>query len=123
MRGHPELNWPAFDQAAGQLRAMGHEVFSPAEYDRKTFGTTEKVLESMGNDEHGHMVRFFGHQDTSIILICDGIAFLPGFEDSVGARMEFFLARFLGLECFHPDGTPYPSDEAELRVGRAICGI
>lgn len=34
MRGHPELNWPAFDRAAAEVALMGYEPVSPADIDR-----------------------------------------------------------------------------------------
>ena len=49
MRGHPEFNAPAFAAAAADLRAVGHEVFSPAEHSVKLFG--EAVRKSAAGDE------------------------------------------------------------------------
>ncbi len=51
MIGRPEFGFAEFDEAAALLRALGHEVFNPAERDRAagfkpagTHGTPEELL-------------------------------------------------------------------------------
>ena len=50
MRNYPRNNFPAFDAAAAKLRADGHEVFNPAEHDRKTYGDGSGKLFELWQD-------------------------------------------------------------------------
>jgi hypothetical protein len=102
MSGLPEFNFPAFDVAAAALRNKGHEVFSPAERDRKEFGEDF----AKGSDGSHESVNI-GDVDIRNIIkkdldwICDhaeAIALLPGWEASKGARVEWALAQFLNLK-------------------------
>lgn len=89
MRGYPQLNHPAFDQAALSLRKAGHEVFSPAENDRAqgiTSGTADTVI------------RVLLGQDLAYITgIADGIVVLPNWQHSRGARAETATAWAIGI--------------------------
>lgn len=97
MTGLPNYNFPAFDAAAAQLRALGHEVFSPAENDRDNgYDPTG----SNGHDaaEHGFDLRAALKDDLS--WICDhaqAVALLPGWVRSKGANAEVALAVALGI--------------------------
>jgi hypothetical protein len=91
-------NFPAFDAAAKQLRAAGHTVFNPAENDREN-GFNATGLKGHEAAEHGFDLRETLKQDLS--WICDhaeGLALLPGWEKSKGARAEVALAEALGIE-------------------------
>lgn len=79
MTGIPHFNYPAFNAAAAMLRAEGHEVFNPAEVTETDRRAALKA---------------------DLTWICDhaeGIALLPGWERSSGARAEHALAVALGL--------------------------
>lgn len=95
MRGYPLYNFPAFDAGAAALRAMGHAVISPAELDRAT-----------GFDEHStdplpdNFVEEAMRRDVEALLHVDGVAFLPGWARSTGARFELAVAQQLGLLTF-----------------------
>lgn len=81
MRGIPEHNYPAFEAAAKFLRSQGHFVFNPAE---NTAGESD--------------IRTCMAVDTAWICCCaDGIAMLPGWEKSKGARAEIALAEAIGI--------------------------
>ena len=82
MTGYDEWNYPAFHEAAKQLREAGHYVFNPAE----AFGgaTHLSYADYMRNDIHA-------------ILQVDAIAVLPGWENSKGAKLETAIAEVLGL--------------------------
>jgi hypothetical protein len=90
MRGYDELNFPAFDTAASELRELGHDVFSPADNDR-----------AKGYDIHGgpDVMRNCIMDDlTYIAREADAVALLPGWEASKGVAAEVALAKFLDLE-------------------------
>lgn len=102
MRGYENFNFPAFDFAAEALRMEGHEVFSPAERDRKIHGT--KLENNKTGDEKeaaantGFSLRDALADDTQYIAKhADAIALLPGWEKSSGANAELALAKALGL--------------------------
>ncbi|AYN57702.1 deoxycytidylate deaminase [Arthrobacter phage Daob] len=75
MTGLPEFNYPAFNVAAGKLRAAGFEVLNPAE------NKPDKP------DWVGYMRASIGQ-----LIRADAVAVLPGFADSRGARIETKLA-------------------------------
>ncbi|MDR5765020.1 MULTISPECIES: DUF4406 domain-containing protein [unclassified Caballeronia] len=81
MTGYPELNFPAFHAEAGRLRALGFEIVNPAEIN---VDPTAGWLACM-------------RADIKQLVDCDGIALLPGWEQSSGATVEHTLARGLGL--------------------------
>ena len=50
MSGIPHLNHPEFDRMADLLRALGHEVFSPAEKDREWGQDEQAAREGASHD-------------------------------------------------------------------------
>lgn len=81
MRDYPDHNFPAFHAAAAKLRAEGYTVCNPAEL-------------PYGEDD----IRFCFASDMVFISLCaDTVAFLPGWENSLGAQAEHALAKALGL--------------------------
>ena len=104
MRGIPEFNFPAFHAAAARLRAEGHMVFSPAERDIERHGGVDisagnvNGCEEQAAKAHGFDLRVALRED--LAWICehaDGIAMLPGWENSKGATAERAAALALGL--------------------------
>jgi len=104
MSGIPEFNFPAFHAAAAKLRAAGHDVFSPAEKDIERHGGVDiSKGNATGSQEeaaqkHGFDLRQALADD--LLYICreaEGIAMLPGWENSKGAHAEWNTARALGL--------------------------
>lgn len=102
MRGIPEFNFPAFNRAAAHLRALGHEVFNPAERDNERHGTDISKGNASGDEEvaakqHGFSLRVALAEDADwICREADAIALLPGWESSKGAQAELALGRALG---------------------------
>lgn len=118
MTGIPKFNIPAFDALAGLLRQNGHDVVSPAELDGPV--TREYLLRS----EHGSRADYppdvtwgdFLSRDVKL-LVDDGIEaliVLPGWANSMGARLEVFVAHFmLGLPVLHAH---WPDNDLHLRA-------
>jgi hypothetical protein len=81
MSGLPEFNYPAFHRAAAALRAIGHTVHNPAENPVPPCGS------------------WLGYMRMSIAQIAnsDALVMLPGWQRSRGARVEFILAKLIGL--------------------------
>lgn len=104
MRGIPHFNYPAFEAAAAALREKGHEVFSPAEHDMRTFGrdiSNPTGSEQQAATEHGFNIRKALCEDlTWICQEADAICMLPGWENSKGATAERATALAIGLAVF-----------------------
>ena len=82
MTGYADLNMPAFHQAAGMLRQLGHEVVNPAEINSDPGISWEVCLRA----------------DIKALCDCDTIAMLSGWEQSKGAHLELHVAHRLGLK-------------------------
>lgn len=82
MTGLPDLNFPAFHEAARQLRALGLEVANPAEINPDPGADWQQCLRA----------------DIKALCDCDVIALMPGWEDSKGAHLELQVAHRLGLK-------------------------
>jgi hypothetical protein len=96
MRGIKSFNYPKFEEATADLRARGYSVVSPAELDDET--TYEWCLAS----PDGQHLDEIPSEDTwgdclvrdikIVIDKVDGVAVLPGWHKSTGARGETFFA-------------------------------
>jgi len=82
MTGRPEFNYPAFVTAAIRLGVKGFEVINPAD----EFGG-DVTLER----------RLYMRRSMENVLKADGLAVLPGWNESAGAKLEVNMALELGL--------------------------
>ena len=82
MSGMQELNYPAFNAVANDLRSKGIHVENPAENSPPSCGTWQ------------------GWMRLALLQLarCDAIYMLPGWENSRGAKVEHGLAVALGFE-------------------------
>lgn len=77
MTGYPDFNFPAFHAAARHLRSQGFDVINPAE----TAGGATHL------DRETYMAIDLGY-----VGAADGIAVLPGWQNSPGAQLEVLTA-------------------------------
>lgn len=88
MTGFPDFNFPAFNAAAERWRHAGWDVINPAEeFEGRTDLEREVYL----------------RRDIENLLRVDGLALLPGWADSKGARLELAIAQELGLSIFNAE--------------------
>lgn len=81
MSGKPFNNYPAFHAAAAGLRSLGLHVENPADNPAPPCGT------------------WLGYMRMALrqLALCDTVVMLPGWMWSRGARIEWLLAKLLGL--------------------------
>lgn len=80
MSGYLECNYPEFFRVAGQLAARGYTVVNPA------------------SNDTGKSYREIMKGDIQLLLGCDGVALLPGWERSTGATLEHRIAEVLQMD-------------------------
>ena len=85
MTGYPEWNAPAFTAARDQLQAAGYTVTIPLEIvpvdSPAAIPPWEECL----------------RRDLKVLLDCDGVAVLSGWDQSRGASLEVYVANRVGL--------------------------
>lgn len=85
MTGLPDFNYPAFHAAAGTLTAAGYEAVNPADTEKEN---TTGAPQSWS---------WYMRRALTLLLTADGVALLPGWDQSRGARIEEELAGRLGM--------------------------
>jgi Domain of unknown function (DUF4406) len=97
MRGIAEFNFPAFHAAAAKLRALGYEVFSPAENDEQDGLDTTRMrgsnteLADSGFDLNAALAADLAY----ICTQASTVVLLPGWETSQGVKAEVATAEAL----------------------------
>lgn len=90
MTGIADHNFPAFDRERDRLRALGHEVVSPADMSRE--------LDASAGVASGSQVwETYMEADLIAIASCEAVYLLPGWWHSRGAVIERNRAIALGL--------------------------
>ena len=87
MTGIRQHNFPAFEAAAATLRAKGYNVISPNE------------TESVDHDAPKPWT-YYLQKDIKLMMGCDHLVLLPGWEDSRGASLEYYIAQKLGFTVY-----------------------
>ena len=95
MRGHAELNFPAFHKATAWLRKENWTVFSPAERDE-----SDPVLNGDWAITGTRGLDYYMQYDLAAVAQTDCVICLPGWETSQGARLETMVAVELGHPVF-----------------------
>lgn len=96
MTGIPQFNFPAFFDAAKDLRSRGHTIVSPAEMDMEIGVTALSSPDGKltnGKTDDGYTFGDFLARDVKVIADkVDGVVCLPSWEISKGARLEVYVA-------------------------------
>lgn len=95
MRGLTLFGFPAFFQASLVLRALGHEVANPAERDMAA-----GLDPSEENTSPEFALADAFSWDFSEIIAAQGVALLPGWQDSEGCRAELLVAHYTGTPAY-----------------------
>jgi Domain of unknown function (DUF4406) len=93
MTGIPNGNWFAFNAKEIQLLSEGWEVVNPARMDAESGIDPD----SMGEYDYEDCAR----RDIEVLVECDAIYMLAGFQFSKGACWERALAKHLGLKRYY----------------------
>lgn len=96
MRNYEALNFEEFFVTARRLRKLNWEVENPAAYDVKRWFAGETLTE-----------KEILSSDIQLLVDCDAIFMLDGWDKSDGARMEYYFAKGVGMEViFQSCNTP-----------------
>lgn len=104
MRGILDFNYPLFNQVSTELRKSGVKVLNPAE-----------------NFDGATDLRFSDYMTRDLLQLieADVVLFLPGWQDSEGARVEYMVANALGKQIeFH--GAASATEPAEMTAARIV---
>ncbi|WP_324002482.1 DUF4406 domain-containing protein [Aeromonas dhakensis] len=82
MTGLPEFNRPAFFAAEAHLKSLGAQVMNPA------------ILPD------GWCHEAYMRIAIPMLMECEAVAFLPGWQQSKGARQEFTRAHAFGMDLY-----------------------
>ena len=80
MSGLPDCNYPEFNRVAALLEDAGYTAVNPA------------------TNNTGASYRAILRGDIEMLLDCEGIALLPGWENSRGAELETHIGRVLQMD-------------------------
>lgn len=98
MTGLPENNYPAFNTAEQQLRAAGYDVLNPVtSSSRSDAPVIPDAIDDMRWDD-------YMRNGINQLIRADGIALLPDWFKSKGARIEEGIAQQLGMIVRDVDG-------------------
>jgi len=95
MTGYELYNFPAFLEAEEAIKKKGWEVVSPARMDiERGFNPIENPNAVFTDDMLPGAIRM----DVDAILSCQAIAMMDGWANSKGAKAEYYVAIWAGLE-------------------------
>ncbi len=94
MRGIPDFNFPAFDEARDYVNSLEKfQVISPADVDREEGLDLPDV-----HDVPANIFELCMRRDLEIVANAHAILLLKGWENSAGANNELFVANVCGVE-------------------------
>lgn len=108
--GLPNGNAHAFSVAKSLVHSWGHEAIVPHEIEpHRHEGPCPPSYSNLVTGGGGHTsTACFIRTDLKVLLECDAILMMKGWERSVGARLEFDVAAISGLKIFYEDGMTFP---------------
>lgn len=116
-----------FDAAKASLTALGYHAVSPTDMEGECGLTSDECLAgqrhlmpSQGQGNHSWECYLRG--DIRAMLLCDGVALLPNWERSTGARLEFNTAVACGLDVRPIDQWPLVEDDLTKAVNH-VAGM
>lgn len=83
MTGLPDHNYPAFFDVEARLRCAGYETLNSARIDE--WNTLFRTWD------------WYMRRALELVVLADGVALLPGWQDSKGATLEVHVAEALGM--------------------------
>lgn len=92
MSGLPDLNYPEFHRVAKELTERGFEVLSPAD-----IVLPKELLELIGDDKDW-LWNAYMREAIPMLMRCNTIALLKGWQESAGAGLEITIAAPLGMK-------------------------
>ena len=110
MRGIPQYNFPAFDEAAEALYNVGWQPVNPADLDRDMGYEPDEFPADHDWTQvpEGFPLKTIVATDIAELVGCDAIYMLRGWGSSRGAQAELAVAMWLGLEViFQGEGTEF----------------
>lgn len=123
MRNIEFFNFPAFDKAEELGKSLGHDIISPASMDRERgfdpIAHDPFAFDPLSDPDVRLRVSEMIVRDLIIITTCDAIALLPGWDKSLGVKVEFALAKFLGLQILDETFKPFNVEWNQMYVGMA----
>jgi hypothetical protein len=98
MSGMPKLNHDSFNNAENRLEKsrIFNKIVNPASLDI-TFTEDLEGIAATDNEYRRNAIS----RDIDLLLNCDSIFMLEGWENSKGAQVEHALANYLGLKIFY----------------------
>lgn len=81
MSGYEDWNFKAFNEAAIKLRSAGYPTINPADFGANPNDTWESCLK----------------RDIAVLVHCETVVTLDGWEKSRGASLEVYVAKALGI--------------------------
>ena len=125
MTGYEQFNFPAFHTAALNLRTRGLNIISPAEMDAESDIAEKAMASTTGDLVDANIKETWGDllaRDVKLIADgVDGIIFLPGWEQSRGARLEAFVGLLCDKELYTYCEDFGVNEIPSERVMGAIC--
>lgn len=96
INGRPDGNRAAFKDAADRLRSQGFEPVNPWDIPGDHEGPC--IGGPVDHSENDHQYGCYLRADIEVLMYCDAICFLDGWEESKGASTEAHVARSIGLK-------------------------